>query len=127
VLGAVLDGGLDVAVGRFPALGGGGFGLVRRLAGRLVERLGGVRLASPLSGQRALTREALWACRPLAGGFGMETAMSIDAGRLGLRVGEVPVDMRHRPTGRGPAGFAHRARQGLDVLAAAAPRALGLR
>lgn len=127
VLRAVLDGDLDLAVGRFPALGGGGFGLVRRLAGLLVQRLGGVRLASPLSGQRAVTREALWACRPLDPGFGMETGMSIDAGRLGLRVREVPVDMRHRPTGRGPRGFAHRARQGLAVVAAAAPRALGLR
>lgn len=81
-------------------------------------------MAAPMSGQRALTAEALAALRPLAGGFGVETAMGIDAARAGLRVMEVPVAAAHRPRGRGVAGFAHRARQGVHLLAAALPRLL---
>ena len=67
------------------------------------------------------------ACRPLAPGFGVETAMTIDAVRLGFRVIEVAVAMRHRPTGRGVRGFAHRGRQGVDAARAAVPRLVGLR
>lgn len=126
LLAPVLGGNADVAVGRLPALSGG-FGLVKRMSLWLIRMVGGLGVVEPMSGQRALSARALAAVRPLAGGFGVETAMGIDAGRLGLRVVEVEVDMRHRPTGRGPAGFAHRARQGLDVLRAALPRAVGMR
>ena len=63
----------------------------------------------------------------MAARFGLETAMTIDAVRLGFRVGEVPVAMSHRPTGRGLQGFVHRGRQGADILLAVAPRAAGLR
>jgi glycosyltransferase involved in cell wall biosynthesis len=123
----VLRGEADVAVGRLPALAGGGFGIVRSAASWAVRTGTGLRVDAPLSGQRALTREALFACRPLAAGFGLETAMLLDAGRLGFRVVEVPVTMRHRPTGRGPSGFVHRAAQGLDILLAVAPRLVGVR
>jgi glucosyl-3-phosphoglycerate synthase len=127
LLEPVLDGRLDLAVGVLPPQPGGGFGLVKGLAGRAIRALSGFDPREPLSGQRAVRREALWACRPLAGGFGLETAMTVDAVRLGFRVGEVAVRMTHRPTGRGVRGFVHRARQGLDVLRAVVPRALGLR
>jgi hypothetical protein len=51
--------------------------------------------------------------------------MTIDAVRAGLRVLEVPIDgLAHRATGRGVRGFAHRARQGADILAAVAGRAV---
>jgi glycosyltransferase involved in cell wall biosynthesis len=118
---------LELAVGVLPPQAGGGFGLVRLTSAALIRALTGFEAAAPLSGQRAMTRDALWACRPLAEGFGVETAMTIDAVRLGFRVGEVPVRMRHRPTGRSVQGFAHRGRQALDILRAALPRALGLR
>src|SRR5439155_14400215 len=127
LLDEVLAGRLDLAIGRLPAQAGGGFGMVKEMAAGVIRSLTGFEAESPLSGQRAITREALWACRPLAGGFGIETAMTIDAVRLGFRVGEVRVDMRHRPEGRSLQGFAHRARQGLDILRAAAPRALRVR
>jgi hypothetical protein len=123
----VLTGRLDVAIGRLPPQAGGGFGVVKRFARWAIARVTGFVAEEPLSGQRAITRKALEACRPLAGGFGLETAMTIDAVRLGFRVGEVPVDMRHRPTGRTLAGFTHRARQGLDILRAVALRLLRLR
>jgi hypothetical protein len=123
VLQAVTDGRADVAIARFPKLAGGGFGLVKRAAAWWIERLSGFRAVEPLSGQRALSAAALSAVRPLAPGFGLETAMTIDAVRAGLRVIEVPIDgLSHRPTGRGARGFAHRARQGFDILAAIALR-----
>jgi glycosyltransferase involved in cell wall biosynthesis len=118
---------LDLAVGILPPQPGGGFGLVKRLAGWCIRSLTGFDAAEPLSGQRAVLREVLDGCRPLAARFGVETAMTIDALRLGYRVGEVEVDMTHRPTGRGVQGFRHRAGQGLDILAAVVPRFLRLR
>lgn len=127
LLRPVLGGELDLAIGRLPPQPGGGFGLVKRVAAWLIERVAGFRAEEPLSGQRAITGEALDACRPLAGGFGVEVAMTIDAARLGFRVGEVPVEMSHRPTGRTVAGFSHRGRQGLDILRAALPRLFRLR
>ncbi len=127
LLGPILAGEADLVIGELPAMAGGGFGIVRRLAGRAIEQLCGYVPVAPLSGQRAATRAVLEACRPFADGFGLETAMTIDAVRLGFRVREVPVAMRHRPTGRTVSGFAHRARQGWDILRAVVPRAVGLR
>jgi glycosyltransferase involved in cell wall biosynthesis len=130
-LSAVLEpvelGEADVAIARFPPGEGGGFGLVKRAAARAIRILGGLRVREPLSGQRALTGKALEAVRPLALGFGLETAMTIDAARAGLRVVEVPAELRHRPTFRDLRGFAHRGRQGWDILRAVVPRAIGVR
>jgi glycosyltransferase involved in cell wall biosynthesis len=127
VLAEVLEGRADLAVAALPAPGGGGLGLVKRSTGRAIRVLCGFRAEAPLSGQRAITDEALQACRPLAGGFGLETGMTIDAVRAGFRVSEVPADLSHRETGRDVQGFAHRGRQGLDILVAVLPRALQLR
>ena len=127
VLSEVLEGRADLAVAILPPAQGGGFGLVKRSAGRAIRLLSGFQPVEPLSGQRALTREALEACRPLSAGFGVETGMTIDAVRRGFRVVEVRADLDHRATGRGLGGFAHRGRQGVDVVLAVLPRALGLR
>jgi glucosyl-3-phosphoglycerate synthase len=122
---AVREGSSDVAIAAFPKLGGGGFGMVKRAAARLIRTACGFDAREPLSGQRALTASALAAVRPLAPGFGVEVGMTIDAVRAGLRVIEIPIEgLSHRPTGRGVRGFAHRARQGADILAAVAVRAL---
>jgi hypothetical protein len=127
LLAAVIGGDADLAIGRLPALPGGGFGLVKDVTGWLVRRACGFRTAAPMSGQRAATREVLQSCRPLAAGFGVEPAMTTDAVRLGYRVVEIDVQMSHRATGRGLGGFAHRGRQGLHMLAAMVPRLLRLR
>jgi hypothetical protein len=127
LLEEVLAGRLDIAIGRLPPLEGGGFGLVKAFSRWAIRTITGFDAQEALSGQRALTRSALKACRPMAPGFGLETGMTIDAVRLGFRVGEVPVDMSHRATGRTLAGFTHRARQGWDILQAVLPRAVGLR
>ena len=125
LLDAVRDGRADVAIAGFPKLEGGGFGIVKRFAARAIRTVCGFQAKEPLSGQGALTAAALTAVRPLAPGFGLEVGMTIDAVRAGLRVVEVPIDgLAHRATGRGVRGFAHRARQGADILAAVAGRAV---
>lgn len=126
LLEVIGDGQADLAIAVLPPQGGG-FGIVKRLAAMGIERLSGFRSREPLSGQRAMKAEVLSACRPIARGFGVETAMTIDAARMGYRIVELPTDVRHRPTGRDLAGFAHRGRQGWDILRAVAVRALGVR
>ena len=101
----------------------GGHGFVVRLSGAGIRRATGWTPAQPLNGQRCLTRAAFDAACPLARGFGVETAMTIDLKRKGLRVLEVEVDMAHRATGGDLSGQFHRARQFLDVARALASRA----
>ncbi len=124
-LGAVLDPVLaceaDLAIAVFPPGQGGGLGIVKRAAARAIAVLGHHEVLEPLSGQRALSAEALDAVRPLANGFGVETAMTIDAGRADLRVLEVPAPLSHREGRRDVRGFAHRGRQGWDILRAVVP------
>jgi len=128
LLDLVADGSADVAIAVFPPAAAGGFGLVKRAAALGIRTLTGFEATEPLSGQRALTAEALEALRPLARGFGVETAMTVDAVRAGLRVVEVPVPrLAHRPTHRDARGFAHRGRQGLDIALALGRRVLGVR
>ena len=128
LVAAIREDRADVAIAVFPKLQGGGFGIVKTMAGRTIGRLTGSEPREPLSGQRALSAVALATVRPLAPGFGLETAMTIDAIRAGLRVVEIPIEgLSHRATGRGARGFAHRGRQGLDILAAVATRALRYR
>jgi glycosyltransferase involved in cell wall biosynthesis len=100
----------------------GGHGLVVRLAGAGIARATGWRPVQPLNGQRCLTRAAFEAARPLARGFGVETALSIDLKRRGLRIAEVEVDMAHRATGTDFGSQLHRARQLADVARALASR-----
>ena len=126
LLEVVRSGAADLAVGTLPRQAGhGGFRLVKTAATRIIRGLSGFRAGEPLSGQRAVRREVLDAVRPLAPGFGVEAAMTIDAVRAGFRVVEVPVAMEHAVTGRDLSGFLHRARQGRDLVRAALPRMVG--
>lgn len=128
-LGSLLElvhgGRADLAIARFPPQEGGGFGIVKRASAGSIRLLARFDAEEPLSGQRVLTAACLAAVRPLAGGFGVETAMTIDAVRAGMRVVEVPVrGLAHRPTDRRLAGFAHRGRQGVQIAGAVAARAV---
>lgn len=128
LLPPILEGRADMTVGVFPKLTGGGLGTVKRFSAAGIKMLSGYRADEPLSGQRALSAACLAAVRPLAGGFGMETAMTIDAARAGLRIAEVAVEgLTHRATGRGVGGFLHRGREGLHIAGALSLRAVRLR
>lgn len=123
---AVDAGDADVAIAAFPPARAGGFGLVKGAAAHVIRVQCGFHASEPLSGQRALSARAMELVRPLAPGFGVETAMTIDAVRAGLRVVEVPIDgLDHRPTYRDAPGFLHRARQGWDISRAVWPRLFG--
>lgn len=100
----------------------GGHGLVVRLSKEGIRRATGLELSQPLNGQRCLTRAAFEAARPLAHGFGVETALTIDLVRKGFRVIEVEVDMTHRATGTDWRAQLHRAIQLRDVARALATR-----
>jgi hypothetical protein len=108
----------------------GGFGVVTTTAGAGIERATGWRPAQPLNGQRCLTRAAFTAAQPLAAGWGLETGMTIDLFRKGMRITEVEVPLSHRATGNDFSSQLHRLRQLIGVvraLAARDPRVLRIR
>ena len=113
----------DLAVAAFADRQGGGFGIAKATARRLIRVLAGLETSEPLSGQRALSAEARAATFPLAAGFGCEVRGTIDSVRAGLAVREVELQLRHRATGRDASGFAHRGRQLVDLLLACGPLA----
>jgi glycosyltransferase involved in cell wall biosynthesis len=119
---AVEAGRCDVAVASFANRDGGGFGFTLSYARNAVDRICGVRLEGPLSGQRAMRVSTLRDLLPLADGWGLETGMTIDAIRAGHRVEEIELPLHHRTTGRTPAGFLHRAWQLRDIRRAARSR-----
>ena len=102
----------------------GGHGFVVRLSRDGIKRATGWEATQPLNGQRCLTRAAFDAALPLAAGFGVETALTIDLLRKGFRVTEVEVPLAHRATGTDWRAQRHRARQFRDVARALAVRLL---
>ncbi|WP_067450927.1 glycosyltransferase family 2 protein [Actinomadura macra] len=100
----------------------GGHGFVVRLSRDGIRRATGWEATQPLNGQRCLTRAAFDAALPLAPGFGVETALTIDLLRKGFRVTEVEVPLAHRATGTDWRAQVHRARQFRDVARALAVR-----
>jgi glycosyltransferase involved in cell wall biosynthesis len=119
----VMAGRADMTIAVFTAtVKLGGHGLVVRLSGNGIRRATGWQPRQPLNGQRCLTRAAFEAARPLARGFGVETGLTIDLMRKGMRVTEVEVDLAHRATGTDLRAQLHRARQLADVALALATR-----
>ncbi|TWP38156.1 glycosyltransferase family 2 protein [Leekyejoonella antrihumi] len=101
---------------------GGGHGFVVRLARDGIQSRTGWQAAQPLSGMRCLSRAALTTAMPLARGWGVEVALTIDVLNAGLRVREVPCELHHRVSGPGWRGRLHRAAQYRDVWLALARR-----
>jgi len=121
---AVLAGDADMTIAVLPPQQspGGGRGLVVNLSRDGIQRATGWTATQPLSGQRCLTRAAYEAGLPLAAGFGVETALTIDLLRKGFRVQEVEVPFLHRVTGTDWRAQVHRARQWADVARALVAR-----
>ena len=113
----VLKGETDMSIATLPRTGkGGGFGFAVGLSRLGIRWLGGQSMTAPLSGQRCATRALLEKCLPLEKGFGVETALTIDALRAGYRVKEIETAIAHRVTGRDLGGVLHRFRQFRDIL-----------
>ncbi len=108
---AVEAGECDLAIAAFRRRVGGGVGLALRYARRAILRLSGYEAGAPISGQRALSPEAMRACFPFAAGYGMEIGITVDVVRAGLAVREIELDLEHRATGKTFGGFVHRGRQ----------------
>ena len=109
----------DLAVGAFRRRVDGDAGITASFARWAIERRCGYRGSAPLSGQRAMRPAVLRDLLPFARGYGLETAMTVDAVRAGYRLSEIELDLEHRPTGRNPSGLLHRARQLCDIGLAA--------
>ena len=118
----LLDGESDLAVAAFDRKQGGGFGIAKGAARRLIKLASGYAAREPLSGQRRLTQAARDAVFPLAAGFGCESAMTADAVNAGLRIAERDLPLQHRVTERDLPGFVHRGRQLRDILLAFGPQ-----
>ena len=119
----VLSGRADMTIAVFATtVKLGGHGLVVGLSGAGIRRATGWQPAQPLNGQRCLTRAAFEAARPLAHGWGVETGLTIDLLRQGMRITEVEVELAHRATGTGMRAQMHRAHQLTDVARALAAR-----
>lgn len=125
----VAGGEAEMSIALFPVVPGrgGGRGVVVRLSRWGIARLTGRAMRQPLSGQRCVTRSVFQRARPLARGFGVETALTIDVLRAGGRVVEVETAMDHRVGGNDWRAQRHRIKQLRDVARALAPRLLGLR
>lgn len=127
LLDPVLSNKADMTIAKFPpARKKGGFGLVTQLARKGIRIFTGLEVASPLSGQRVVTREVLEKLGPdpFESGFGVEVGLTIDVFRHGFRVREIPVQMTHAETGFNLAGFIHRGRQFSHVFLVLAKRLL---
>ncbi len=122
LLRPVLQHETDMTIAVFdPPADRGGFGLVKGFAARVLQSETGLKLAEPLSGQRAV-RGRLLRSLELAPRFGLEIGMTFDAHERGGAIKEVKLGFTHLPSGRDLGGFAHRARIARDVYAAAAAR-----
>ncbi|GAA4397494.1 hypothetical protein GCM10023153_21460 [Ornithinibacter aureus] len=121
---AVLDGSADMTIATLPAqiTAGGGRGLVVNLARGGIQHLTGFTAVQPLSGMRCVGPRAFDAATPLARGWGVETALTVDVLRAGLTVLEVPCELQHRVSGSDWRGQLHRAGQYRDVWLALVAR-----
>ena len=126
-LSPLLDGEADLTIASFARKRGGGFGIAKEAARRLIRVASSYEAEEPLSGQRRLSQRAREAVFPLAAGFGCESAMTADAAAAGVRISHTGLDLEHRATGRDLAGFLHRGRQLLDALLACGPQGRNFR
>lgn len=88
-----------------------GMGMAKGLARTGIRMLTGYVAMAPLSGQRAIRREALESIKSLDRGFGVEVGITVDILRAGFRVKEVPINFTHRYTGNNFSGYWHRGKE----------------
>ncbi|MCE5322774.1 glycosyltransferase [bacterium] len=109
---------MAIAVMKAPPGHKGGFGFVLKLARWGIKKYGGILVTAPISGQRAIRRRLIEDIGGFERGFGVETALTIDALRKGYKIVEVPLPLNHRVSGRNLKGFVHRGQQFIDIVRA---------
>lgn len=118
LIDAVRSGSCDMAIAQF--YGGkarrGGFGIVLGTAKIGLKWKTGQEFGSPISGQRAMRRQAALDLCPIPAGFGAEVGLTIRAHSKGYTILEVPTDMKNKATGRDLRGFIHRGRQFVHII-----------
>jgi Glycosyl transferase family 2 len=126
-LGPLARNGDDLTIAAFAERRGGGFGIAKAVARKLIRARSAFEAHEPLSGQRHLSAAARERTFPVAAGFGCEVRMTIDAARAGLRVSELVLPLSHDETRRDCTGFVHRGRQLADIVLASGPLAVNHR
>ncbi|MCX6343599.1 MAG: glycosyltransferase [Armatimonadetes bacterium] len=109
---------MSIAVMKAPDGHKAGFGFVMKLARWGIKKYGGTVVTAPISGQRAIRRKLIDDIGGFEKGFGVETALTIDALRKGYKIVEVPLPLTHRLSGRTLKGFVHRGEQFIDIARA---------
>ena len=105
-----------IIIGKLPApKKKAGFGIVKSVSASGFKALTSRSMDSLLSGQRILPLDFLRSIE-LPNGFGLEFKITLEGVRKGFELIEVPVDMRHRETGRDVKSFLHRGKQCFDIL-----------
>ncbi len=104
LLDPVLNGRADHVVGnRFCNLNGGALKRLNMFGNRIINHffgiIYGVRLADILSGYRAFATEGVRSLDLNMPGFEIESEMTIESVKKGLRIAEVPITYRPRPKG----------------------------
>lgn len=113
----LLDDQADVTIGKIDFTPGkGGFGIVKGLSQKAFKSLTGIECTSVLSGQRAFRKQKMDPNFLNYKGYGIEFGMTVDMVQRRLRIMEIPVEIRHRITGKDFKGFEHRFKQFLDIL-----------
>ncbi len=103
-------------VGVYPKpLKKGGFGMVKKLAGSSLHMLSGKSSSSVLSGQRLVHGDFMREIN-LPDRFGLEFKITLEALRRDMEIIDIPLEIRHRETGRNLQGFVHRGKQFANIL-----------
>jgi glycosyltransferase involved in cell wall biosynthesis len=106
----------DMLVAVYPKpLKKGGFGLVKGLSRRGLYILTSQTSDSVLSGQRLISVDFLRQIQ-LPDTFGLEFKITLEALRNNMNIIDIPLNIRHRETGRNIKGFIHRGKQFVNIL-----------
>lgn len=93
----------------------GGFGMVKKLSKKSIYYLTSKESESVLSGQRLMHTDFLKSIE-LPNNFGLEFKITLEALKKQMSIVDIPLNIRHRETGRDIKGFIHRGKQFANIL-----------
>ncbi|GAF63820.1 putative glycosyltransferase [Bacillus sp. TS-2] len=113
---AVINHKADLVISKMKPGRQAGFGFIKKRVQTLIWKETGVRLESPLSGQRVFHRKWLPYLLPIKSKrFGIETEMNVRLIRARASILEIETSMMHREMGRTLKGVWHRYKQWIDI------------